>query len=117
MIIATERGYYGLVKTFLSYGFNPNLPEPVEVFALEKAVTCNKLDICSLLLENGANPDLNSDGVTPLINAVEMGNLEMVKLLVEYGADLEKREETIRNCDKYTPCPYIPFPNEDTVSF
>ncbi len=45
-----------------------------------------------LLLEAGASPNQsNKYGITPLINAVKKGNVEIVKLLVEHNADIQTK--------------------------
>jgi hypothetical protein len=47
-----------------------------------------------LLLENGANPNERNDlGKTPLQAASSLGSLEMVLLLLKYGADIEVEDE------------------------
>jgi ankyrin repeat protein len=47
------------------------------------------LEIVKLLLENGADINLPSNGnYTPLISAVRNGHLETVKLLLENGPDI-----------------------------
>ena len=67
--------------------------------------------ILKLLLERGANPNvqlffkpanapgaLNTRGVTPLIRAATNGDLDVVKLLLEHGAD-----PTLSTADRQTP--------------
>src|SRR4051812_35486472 len=45
----------------------------------------------SRLLASGADPDqATKAGTTPLFEAIEQGDLELVKLLVEGGASIEK---------------------------
>jgi ankyrin repeat protein len=69
------------------------------------------LEIVTLLLERGANPNMqlffkpanmrgstNTRGSTPLIRAANNGDLEVVKLLLEHGADA-----TIDMADRQTP--------------
>ena len=69
------------------------------------------LDIVKLLLERGANPNmqlffkparargpLNTRGATPLIRAANDGDLEAVTLLLEHGAD-----PTLYMADRQTP--------------
>ena len=69
------------------------------------------LDLMRLLLERGANPNMqlffrpanvrgatNTRGSTPLIRAANNGDLEVVKLLLEHGADA-----TVYMADRQTP--------------
>jgi ankyrin repeat protein len=69
------------------------------------------VDIVRLLLEQGANPNMqlffrpanvrgatNTRGSTPLIRAANLGNLELVQLLLEHGADA-----TVYMADRQTP--------------
>lgn len=73
--------------------------------------TTTGLAILELLLERGANPNmqlffkpanargaLNTRGATPLIRAAFNGDLEVVKLLLEHGADA-----TLYMADRQTP--------------
>ena len=68
-------------------------------------------EIVTTLLQRGANPNMplffkpanapgamNTRGVTPLIRAVFNGDMEMVKLLLEHGADA-----TLATADRQTP--------------
>jgi len=69
------------------------------------------LDIVHLLLERGANPNMqlffrpanvsgstNTKGATPLIRAATNGDVELVQLLLEHGADA-----TLYMADRQTP--------------
>jgi uncharacterized protein len=71
----------------------------------------NGLTIVKLLLERGANPNMplsfkpanlagatNTRGATPLVRAANNGDLEMVTLLLEHGADA-----TLYMADRQTP--------------
>jgi ankyrin repeat protein len=73
--------------------------------------TTKGLEIVELLLERGANPNMqlffrpanlsgttNTRGATPLIRAVNNGDLEVATLLLEHGADA-----TINMADRQTP--------------
>jgi ankyrin repeat protein len=73
--------------------------------------TTNGLTMVKVLLERGANPNMqlffkpanvrgstNTRGSTPLIRAANNGDLEVVKLLLEHGADA-----TLYMADRQTP--------------
>jgi ankyrin repeat protein len=60
--------------------------------ALQLACRIGSIDCASILLEKGANPNVRSDGVfgePPIITAVRNDDVEMVDLLIKYGADVD----------------------------
>ena len=66
----------------------PFLYEPGSTL-LMIASTAGLIDICKLLIENGANINIQARyGATALIGASIMGHTEIVKLLIENGADV-----------------------------
>lgn len=102
-----EAGDYNGLKSAISE--NPDLVHQQAANGtgspLFDAVNSGSTKIVDLLLENGANineslgvrkssskniPDIDMTGYTPLHLAVEKSDLEMVKHLVELGADVEK---------------------------
>ncbi|GAB5554291.1 MAG: hypothetical protein Sapg2KO_38820 [Saprospiraceae bacterium] len=81
-----------LVQLFLELGADPNLSanNASKVNALHAAVAKENLEIGTLLLANGADPNAaQMQQVRPLHAAVHRGNLALVKLLVENGASAE----------------------------
>ena len=56
----------------------------------------NHVGLLSLLLDAGANPNVpgGDDKYTPLHDAVDAGHVEIVKLLIERGADKNVRDIT-----------------------
>ncbi|MBE3047007.1 ankyrin repeat domain-containing protein, partial [Candidatus Bathyarchaeota archaeon] len=111
VVIAADLGYYGVAEVFLRHGFDPNIPGADGATALWHAVRTKRLDVCRLLLDSKADPDLTPDGATPpLIEAVKATNLDIVKLLVEQGADIEKKEVS-ENTWRRTPCKSFRLPN------
>ncbi|EHK19775.1 uncharacterized protein TRIVIDRAFT_203361 [Trichoderma virens Gv29-8] len=69
--------------------------------ALWVAVQQNRTDICRLLLAHNADPDLKDfviEQSTPLLCATMNSNMDLVKLLVDNGADVNKSVGR-----KYTP--------------
>ena len=60
---------------------------------LHRAATYNQIEIAKFLIENGIDINmLDHTGTSALINAVIKGNLEMVKLLCESGAELDSSD-------------------------
>lgn len=111
LVIAADLGYYGMTEVFLRHGFDPNIPGTDGATALWQAVRTNRLDICRLLLDGKADPDLTPDGATPpLIEAVFVANMDVIKLLVDHGADIEKKESSDDTWQR-TPCQSSRFPN------
>src|SRR5437762_1927372 len=59
--------------------------------ALSHAVKQGHIDVCRLLLENGANPNSTSEMWSPaLISAVDRGSLELVELLLDHKAAVDQ---------------------------
>jgi len=59
--------------------------------ALSSALFFNRKESAEWLLANGANPNdgIQEERWAPIFNAIQSGSLEMVKLLVDHGADLD----------------------------
>ncbi|KAJ0119924.1 hypothetical protein J7T55_000774 [Diaporthe amygdali] len=88
--LAVDAGKYKVAKTLLRHGLDPNSHDAVGC-ALWYAVKMDRVDLCKLLLENKADPNASSEkSAPPLVQAMMAGNMEIVEMLVESGADLEK---------------------------
>lgn len=79
---------------------------------LDMAICANSIEIVKLLLENGANPNvqISGNGVitsTPLLKAVSEQNLTMIKLLVDHGADVNFSCHLYNQPDKKMTSPLI----------
>lgn len=68
---------------------------------LMKAAQSNDLPKVRELLEAGEPPDGGVDDASPLIHAALCGNLDLARLLVQFGADVRKRDRS-----KWTPLAY-----------
>lgn len=88
-------GCKNLVKSFLDNGFDPNFSDRYGRSLLIAAMSGGKhhIDIIKLLLEYGANPNLVEVGDaanTPFARAIFHGNIETVKLMLAYQAEVNK---------------------------
>jgi ankyrin repeat protein len=96
LIHAIRSRSFGTLKVLLEAGYSP-LPSPGPKLPslLEMAKTIGTgLDMARLLLEHGADPNGNEeDSLTPLQNAVMLGDLPYARLLMEFGAKTESREQ------------------------
>ncbi len=83
-------------------------------------VTHNYYDAVKILLEKGVNPDVRGaegkgdyteshKGITPLHLACHAGNLKMVKLLLEHGADTTLCDDKGRNCFHFVASEYYRY--------
>ncbi|KAF7533533.1 hypothetical protein G7054_g7010 [Neopestalotiopsis clavispora] len=82
-----------VVKLLLQSGANPRLRGLDGDTALHFAVRSDDLAVAKLLLENGAECNIDSENfenLTPLVLAVQEGSLDMVKLLLDHEADVNQ---------------------------
>lgn len=85
-----DRGNIELVTLMLEKGANPNNPSNERLTPLAMAEYHNNIELMILLLKYGANPnatDTTRKGPTLLMGAARRGDIELVKLLLEKGAD------------------------------
>jgi hypothetical protein len=69
---------------------------------LAHAVMLKKSDIVMLLIHNGADINAaNIYGTTPLILAVQSGNVEQVRTLLKYGSSVKQLDNTKRSALDY----------------
>jgi ankyrin repeat protein len=97
---AAQRGNAIRVKELLSRRPDwANLPDNYGFSPLHYAATEGYYEICSVLLDAGANPNIqtNSSWATALHRACYRGHLNVVQLLLEKGAD-----PTIQDADGST---------------
>ena len=117
---ARSEGFVGAARILLDVGADANTgwyetshqPQPEWESALYGAAgVAHHAELTSLLLERGADPNMqlffkpanvsgttNTRGSTPLIRAANNGDLEVVKILLEHGADA-----TLYMADRQTP--------------
>ncbi|CAI7573132.1 unnamed protein product [Penicillium pancosmium] len=83
-------GFQEAVRGVISSGFDLSERNLRGDTALSVAAKAHQIEIVKSLLENGADPNAtgNLDGYTPLHHTY--ANIDMVKLLVEHGADITR---------------------------
>ncbi|MDR1971657.1 MAG: ankyrin repeat domain-containing protein [Treponema sp.] len=82
LLLAVEKGRFNFAKTFIETGVDVNYRYPPESsFADGNSADGNPADGSS------------ADGMTALLHASKWGNFELVKLLVDHGADVNMRSK------------------------
>ncbi|ROV96753.1 hypothetical protein VSDG_05532 [Cytospora chrysosperma] len=104
LLLAVKDQRIKTVKTLLEYGANVNVADN-EGNSLYHAIECDNVGLCRLLLEHEKDKiDVNycaPDSNPPLVNAVssltesDNGLVQVVKLLLEKGADVRKKEDLV----------------------
>lgn len=88
--LAVRNRRYKTAEVLLRHGLDPNSNDSNET-ALGHAILTDRVDICRLLLDYKADPNAHTDNsAPPLVLAMQNGNMEIIKMLVEKGADIEK---------------------------
>jgi ankyrin repeat protein len=69
----------------------------------------NQIELCKMLLDRGANPDIGDcDGFTPLHEAAGRGFKDLVEILLQYGANINARTSdkgTVLHMVAFNPTP------------
>src|SRR5207244_12800393 len=97
------------LKDQLSRGANPNKRESDGFAPLHEAILFARIEIAQILLDAHADPDIRtgdfgpvpSNQWTPLFLAVNAGRIDLVKLLLEHGAEVN-----VTDVDHKTPLYY-----------
>ena len=88
LYFAVRRGHLAAAKLLLERGADVNVGSNYWGGLLTIASIKARVDLITLLLEHGANPNSTSNGESVLHAAVNYGCLACVKALVEAGADV-----------------------------
>ena len=82
-----------IIKVLLEHKMNPNAADSNGIPLLFYTVKMRNVVGLDLLLKAGANPEKSGSDIAPLIVAVQDENQEIVRLLVEYKANLNVQNE------------------------
>lgn len=88
LYFAVKRGHLAAAKLLIERGAKVNVGSKYWGYLLTIATAKTRVDLITLLLANGANPNSTFDGESVLHVAVKFGCLACVKALVEAGADV-----------------------------
>jgi len=88
---------FDLVDKILAAGANPNALTPKGGHALMTAIGAGNAEMAVRLLQNGADPNLPSDGDRPLMKAIEADKPALVALLLAHGANPLLQDQYNRN--------------------
>lgn len=93
LFVAAKKGFTEIVRMLIDHGANVLAKNRNDMTALNIAAYGGFIEIAQILLDKDARNIDEGDnmGARPLHAAVQKGNLEMLKLLVEYGADINKK--------------------------
>lgn len=91
--IAATNGYLRTLKKLVAKGANINAEDGIGRTVLHTAIGLQNKELINFLLENGANPNVLGDKGdsfycrSPLMSAVENGDIDLIKLLFSKKAD------------------------------
>ena len=88
LYFAVRKGHLAAAKLLIERGAKVNVGSSYWGYLLTIASAKTRVDLITLLLANGANPNSTFDGESVLHVAVKFGCLDCVKALVEAGADV-----------------------------
>ena len=96
IILAANYNNKDIVMMLLELGANPNVINDQGNFPLRYAVKLGNFDMAQILLENEGVDNINTpgglSGMSPLGFAVNNGDIKMIALLLEFGADPIKHD-------------------------
>ena len=106
--IACQSGNLPVINFLLAHGANPNMLNEEGLSPFMIAYRSRNMDVISLLLKYEVNLNALSETynrfqyLTPLMHACLVGDTEMVKILLEHGAEV-----TITNHEGKTALDYV----------
>lgn len=87
---AAKLGHDAILNTMLKFGLNANTPDKEGHTPLTLALINKQRDAAQVLIKRGADVNAHAaDYITPLHFAAHQGDIDMVKMLVSYGAQTD----------------------------
>ena len=87
-----------IIRLLLQQGVNVNAISDVGDTALYYACTKQQMQVVQILLEAGADVNLTSKRLYPLMAACDAGNAELISLLLKAGADVKCSKSNNETC-------------------
>ena len=89
---AAMRSNIAIAEMLLEAGADPNLTNEMGVSPLSLAIVNGSGAMAALLVKNRADPNVaRENGETPLMTAARLGQTDVVKLLLDRGANVDAR--------------------------
>ncbi len=100
LLFATTSAKHAVMRTLIKNGASVNLASSrTGRVPLHRAVELIDRDAITLLLENGAEPNIkNSIGVSPFLESCKHRTVGIVELLYSHGGDINTTSNTNENC-------------------
>ena len=104
--IASYEGHLEIGRWLLDYGADVNSQEKRGRTPLHLAASYGRLQACRVLLERHAevDPQNSDDGSTPFLMALERGDPDVARLLLDHNADVR-----VRNDKRNTPLHFAAY--------
>ncbi len=95
LLVACEKGDTAEVRRMLKEGASANTARTSGATALSYAVAGRHTDVVRILLDEKADPNRDSFGLSPLFLASENGDLETVNVLLAAGANVNSKLQAV----------------------
>lgn len=103
-LLSVANGDMRLAKKFIEYGADINTKNTLGRSALHFAIRYDFLDFVKLLIDNNVNVNQNEDfgnANHPIIEATIKGNINIVEILIEAGANIDVKDLKKKNALQY----------------